>query len=288
MASEPLTTTDYIQHHLQNLVYGKNPDGSWSFAHSPEQAADMGFWAFHVDSLGWSIGLGLVFCWLFSKAAKRATSGVPGGFQNFIEFVIEFVNNTVKDSFHGRSKLVGPLALTVFVWVFLMNLMDLIPVDLIPYSAQLFGQYVLGMDPHDVYFKIVPTTDINVTAGLALGVFVLMIYYGFKIKGPGYVREFLFHPFNHWLFIPVNLFMEVVGLLARPFSLALRLFGNMFAGEIIFALIATMYSAGIIIGIFGGFLQMGWAIFHILIITLQAYIFMVLTVVYLSMSHEEH
>jgi len=288
MASESLTTTSYIQHHLQNLVYGRHPDGTWGFALSPQEAADMGFWAIHVDSMGWSIGLGLVFCWLFHKAAKKATSGVPGAFQNFIEFIIEFVNNTVKDSFHGRSQLVGPLALTIFVWVFLMNLMDLLPVDLIPYSAQLFGQYLLGMDPHEVYFKIVPTTDINVTAGLALGVFVLMIYYGFKIKGVGYVREFLLHPFNHWIFIPVNLFMEVVGLLARPFSLALRLFGNMFAGEMIFILIATMYSAGLLLGIFGGFLQMGWAIFHILIITLQAFIFMVLTVVYLSMSHQDH
>ncbi|MFA5633175.1 MAG: F0F1 ATP synthase subunit A [Porticoccaceae bacterium] len=288
MAGGTQTTTEYIQHHLQNLVYGRHPDGSWGFAHSPQEAADMGFWAIHVDSMGWSIGLGLAFCWLFRKAAKSATAGVPGGLQNFVEYIVEFVNGTVKDSFHGHSKVVGPLALTIFVWVFLMNLMDLLPVDLIPYSAQLFGQYFLGMDPHHVYFKIVPTTDINVPAGMALGVFVLMIYYGFKIKGPGYIKDFTLHPFNHWALIPVNLFMEVVGMLAKPFSLALRLFGNMFAGEIIFALIATMYSAGIIIGIFGGFLQMGWAIFHILIITLQAYIFMVLTVVYLSMSHEDH
>ena len=288
MAGGTQTTTEYIQHHLQNLVYGRHPDGSWGFAHSPQEAADMGFWAIHVDSMGWSIGLGLIFCWLFRKAAKSATAGVPSGLQNFVEYIIEFVNTTVKDSFHGHSKVVGPLALTIFVWVFLMNLMDLVPVDLIPYSAQLFGQYFLGMDPHHVYFKIVPTTDINVPAGMALGVFALMIYYGFKIKGPGYIKDFTLHPFNHWALIPVNLFMEVVGMLAKPFSLALRLFGNMFAGEIIFALIATMYSAGIIIGVFGGFLQMGWAIFHILIITLQAYIFMVLTVVYLSMSHEDH
>ncbi|MFA5493605.1 MAG: F0F1 ATP synthase subunit A [Porticoccaceae bacterium] len=288
MASGTQTTTEYIQHHLQNLVYGKHPDGTWGFAHSPQEATDMGFWAIHVDSLGWSIGLGIVFCWLFRTAAKKATSGVPGGFQNFIEYVMEFVGGTVRDSFHGHSKVVGPLALTIFVWVFLMNLMDLIPVDLIPYTAQLFGQHVLGMDPHHVYFKIVPTTDVNVTAGMALGVFVLMIFYGFKIKGAGYAREFVLHPFNHWAFIPVNLFMEVVGLLAKPFSLALRLFGNMFAGEMIFILIATMYSAGLLLGIFGGFLQLGWAIFHILIITLQAFIFMVLTVVYLSMSHEDH
>src|SRR5690606_30377691 len=147
---------------------------------------------------------------------------------------------------------------------------------------------VLVMETHLVYFKIVPSTDVNVTAGMAFGVFALMIFYGFKIKGPGYIKDFTLHPFNHWAFIPVNLFMEVVGMLAKPFSLALRLFGNMFAGEMIFILIATMYSAGLILGIFGGFLQLGWAIFHILIITLQAFIFMVLTVVYLSMSHEDH
>ncbi len=279
MAAGNQTPNEYIQHHLQNLVYGRHPDGSWGFAHSSEEAAEMGFWAIHVDSMGWSIGLGLVFCWIFGWAARRASTGVPGGLQNFVEWLVEFVEGTVKDSFHGRSKLVGPLALTVFVWVFLMNLMDLVPVDLVP---RLFS--LAGVE----YQKIVPTTDINVPAGLALGVFVLMIFYGFKIKGVAYLKEFILHPFNHWALIPVNLFMEVVGLLAKPFSLGLRLFGNMYAGEMIFILIATMYSAGLILGIFGGLLQMGWAIFHILIITLQAFIFMVLTVVYLSMAHEDH
>ena len=295
---------EYIAHHLTNLTYGKLPAGyvrkntdgteteltasTWTLAKSGKEAQDMGFMAVHVDSLGWSVFMGLLFVWFFSRVAKKATSGVPGTAQNLVEAVVGFVDNTVKETFHGRSAMIAPLALTIFVWVFLMNLMDLIPVDLIPYTAQLFGQHVLGMDPHHVYFKIVPTTDVNVTAGMALGVFVLMIFYGFKIKGAGYAREFVLHPFNHWAFIPVNLFMEVVGLLAKPFSLALRLFGNMFAGEMIFILIATMYSAGLLLGIFGGFLQLGWAIFHILIITLQAFIFMVLTVVYLSMSHEDH
>lgn len=288
MASDTLTTTAYIQHHLQNMVYGRHPDGTWGFAHSAQEASDMGFMAFHVDSLGWSIGLGIIFCWIFRIAARRATSDVPGKFQNSIEMIIEFVSGTVKDSFHGRSALIGPLALTIFVWIFLMNLMDLVPIDLIPYSAQLIGEHFLGMDPHHVYFKIVPTTDINVPFGMALGVFALMIFYGFKVKGPGYLKEFVFHPFDHWIFIPVNLFMEVVGMLAKPFSMAMRLFGNMFAGEMIFILIATIYSAGLLLGIFGGFLQLGWAIFHILIITLQAFLFMVLTVVYLSMSCEEH
>ncbi|MCK9502760.1 MAG: F0F1 ATP synthase subunit A [Porticoccaceae bacterium] len=288
MAGATQTTTEYIQHHLQNLVYGKHPDGSWGFAHSIEEAQQMGFWAIHVDSMLWSIGLGAIFCFLFRRVAAKASTGVPSGLQSFVEMIVEFVDNVVKDAFHGKNKLVAPLALTIFVWVFLMNLMDLIPVDLIPYLAQLFGQHFLGMDPHHVYFKIVPSTDVNVTMGMALSVFMLMIYYSFKIKGTGFIKELTLHPFNHWAFIPVNLFMEVVGLLAKPFSLGLRLFGNMYAGEMIFILIATMYSAGLILGIFGGFLQMGWAIFHILIITLQAFIFMVLTVVYLSMAHEDH
>lgn len=288
MAGENQTSMDYIQHHLQNLVYGRNPDGTWSFALSPEQASDMGFWAIHVDSMAWSIGLGAVFCFFFWKAAHKATSGVPRLWQNMVEWLVEFIDGNVRDIFHGRNPLIGPLALTIFVWVFLMNLMDLLPVDLIPYSAQLFGAYVLGMDPHQVYFKIVPSTDVNITGGLALGVFVLMIYYSIKIKGVGFAKELAFTPFNHWLFIPINLFMEVVGLLAKPFSLALRLFGNMFAGEMIFILIATLYSAGLLLSLFGGVMQWAWAVFHILIITLQAFIFMVLTVVYLSQAHEEH
>ncbi len=287
MAGET-TSTSYIQHHLQNLTFGRFDDGSWGFATQPEEFEQMGFMAIHVDSMLWSIGLGLVFCFIFGRAARRATSGVPTGLQNFVELVVEFVHGVVKDSFHGRNKLIAPLALTIFVWVFLMNLMDLVPVDLIPYSAQLFGQYVLGMDPHDVYFKIVPTTDLNVPIGLALGVFALMIFYGFKVKGPAFLNDFIFHPFNHWAFIPVNLFMEVVGLLAKPFSLGMRLFGNLFAGEMIFILIATTYSAGLLVAIFGGVLQVSWAIFHILIITLQAFIFMVLTVAYISMSQEDH
>ncbi len=279
MAGGNQTTTEYIQHHLQNLVFGNHPEHGWGLAHSAQDAADMGFWAIHLDSLLWSAGLGVIFCWLFYRAARKASTEVPTGFQNFAEWIIEFIDSTVKDSFHGRNKMIAPLALTIFVWVFLMNLMDLIPVDLVPWAFSLLGVH---------YQKIVPSTDPNVTLGMALAVFILMLYYSFKIKGVGFIKELTLHPFNHWAFIPVNLFMEVVGLLAKPFSLGLRLFGNMYAGEMIFILIATMYSAGLILGIFGGFLQMGWAIFHILIITLQAFIFMVLTVVYLSMAHEDH
>jgi len=292
MAGDNPTTTEYIQHHLTNLTYGKLPEGferydgsvlsqdTWTMAHGSAEAAAMGFTAFHVDSLLWSLGLGLIFCWIFARVAKNATTGVPGRFQNFIEMIVEFVDNNVKDMFHGRNPLVAPLALTIFVWVFLMNLMDLVPVDLVP---AIMGALGVG------YQKIVPSTDPNITLGMALGVFILMLYYSIKIKGVGgFVKELTMHPFNHPAFIPVNLFMELVGLLAKPFSLGLRLFGNMYAGEMIFILIAVMYSAGLFFGLFGGLLQVGWAIFHILVITLQAFIFMVLTVVYLSMAHEDH
>ena len=179
----------------------------------------------------------------------------------------------------ATNKLIAPLSLTIFVWVFLMNLMDLIPVDVVPELMMLVGVE---------YQKIVPSTDPNITMGMAIGVFVLMLFYSIKVKGFGFVKELTMNPFNHWAFIPVNLFMEVVGLLAKPFSLGLRLFGNMYAGEMIFILIAALFSAGIVWLVPAAFLQIGWAIFHILVITLQAFIFMVLTIVYLSMAHEDH
>jgi F-type H+-transporting ATPase subunit a len=332
------TTTEYIQHHLTNLVYGNHPENGWSFANGAEEAAEMGFMAIHVDSMAWSFGLGVLFCWFFRSAAMRATAGVPSGMLNFVELIVEFIDGSVKDSFHGRNKMVAPLALTIFVWIFLMNFMDLLPVDLIPELLMLAGVS---------YQKIVPSTDPNITLGMALGVFALMLYYSFKIKGTGFIAELTMHPFNHWAFIPINLFMEVVGLLAKPFSLGLRLFGNMYAGEMIFILIATMFAAGAGAGLVGGglhaqffeehtalfwliifmlvcgvcalnlkgkvstgktvflsivfmtvgggltamaggLMQWSWAVFHILVITLQAFIFMVLTVVYLGMAHEEH
>ena len=292
MAGETQTISEYIVHHLTNLTYGKLPagferedgsivadGGAWVMAHGGEEVAAMGFNAIHVDSMAWSIGLGIFFCWLFRGVAKKAQAGVPSGVLNLVEMVVEFVDNTVRDTFHGKNKLVAPLALTVFVWVFLMNLMDLLPVDLIPTLLGLVGVH---------YQKIVPSTDPNITMGMALGIFILMLYYSIKVKGFGFVRELTLNPFNHWVFIPVNLFMEVVGLLAKPFSLGLRLFGNMYAGEMIFILIAALFSAGLAWAVPAGLLQVGWAIFHILVITLQAFIFMVLTIVYLSMAHEDH
>ena len=292
MAGENQTVSEYIVHHLTNLTYGRLPEGferydggiipdggSWVIAHGPDEISAMGFYAIHIDSMLWSFGLGVFFCWFFFLMSRRVSLDPPTGSINLVEMIVEFIDNTVKDTFHGKNPLIAPLALTIFVWVFLMNLMDLIPVDLIPYSLSLAGVE---------YQKIVPSTDPNITMGMALGVFILMLFYSIKVKGLGFVKELTMNPFNHPLFIPVNLFMEVVGLLAKPFSLGLRLFGNMYAGEMIFILIAALFSAGIMWMLPAAILQLGWAIFHILVITLQAFIFMVLTVVYLSMAHEDH
>lgn len=289
------TVSEYIIHHLSNLTYGKLPAGyerhdytgetqvlaqdTWTFAHSSVEAADMGFMAIHVDSMFWSLLLGVIFLSLFRYVAVKATSGVPTGIVSLVEMVVEFVDTNVKDMFHGHNKLVAPLALTVFVWVFFMNLMDLVPVDLIPWALTFAGIH---------YQKVVPSTDMNITMAMSLGIFLLMIYYSITVKGMGFLKELSFTPFNHWAFIPFNLFLEIVGLLAKPFSHGMRLFGNMYAGEMIFILIATMYSGGIAVGVGGVLLQLGWAIFHILVVTLQAFLFMVLTIMYLSSAHEEH
>ena len=291
MAAEEhaLTSTEYIKHHLTNMTYGKMPDGSWKLAETAEEAQQMGFTAIHLDSMGWSITLGVIFCLLFWIVAKAANSGVPTKFQSAIEMIIEFVDSSVRDTFHGKSRLIAPLALTIFVWIFLMNLMDLMPVDFIPHLATLIGSNVFGMDPHSVYFKIVPTTDPNITLGMSLSVFALIIFYSIREKGvSGFVGELALNPFNpknpiaKALLIPFNLLLELVTFLARPISLALRLFGNMYAGELIFILIALLPFW------IQWALSVPWAIFHILIITLQAFIFMMLTIVYLSMASEKH
>ena len=254
------SATDYIVHHLTNLTVGE------------------GFWTFHLDTLFFSVALGLTLLVLFRLAAVRATSGVPGGLQNFVETLVEFVDRQVKDTFHGKSALIAPLALTIFCWVFLWNAMDLVPVDALPEPAKALGV---------PYLRVVPSTDLNATFGLSITVFLLIIFYSIKIKGPaGYAREFLTHPFGPYLF-PANLILNIVELVAKPVSLGLRLFGNLYAGEMIFILIALLYGAGWLLGAFAGVLQLGWAIFHLLVITLQAFIFMVLTIVYLSMAHED-
>jgi len=278
-SSETLTSGEYIKHHLTNLTFGYQPEHGWGIAHSAEDAREMGLWAIHLDTMFWSILLGVLFLWGFHSAAKKATSGVPSSWQSFVEIMIDFVDGNVRGSFSGRNPLIAPLALTIFVWIFLMNLMDLVPVDLIPWVASAIG---IG------HMKVVPTTDPNATFGMSIGVFLLIIYYSIKIKGVGgFFGELAFQPFGK-AGLPFNLVLEGINLLAKPLSLSLRLFGNLYAGEMIFILIALMYGGGLVLGVAGGALQLVWAIFHILIITLQAFIFMTLTIVYLDMAHQEH
>ena len=290
---EALTSASYIKHHLTNLTYGQVPDGTWGFAKSAEEAAQMGFWAINVDTMGWSLVLGLVFFLMFRSVAKKATSGVPSGLVNGVEAVIEFVDNSVKGMFPYRSAMVAPMALTILVWIFFMNAMDLVAIDLLPKTAELVGVHVLGADPHHVYFKVVPSTDPNITLGMAFSVFLLIVFFSIREKGiGGFLGELTLHPFSskniivQICCIPVNLVLELVNLIAKPVSLGLRLFGNLYAGEVIFILIAIMYGVNLVLGLFGISLQVIWALFHILIIALQAFIFMVLTIVYMSMAFQ--
>jgi len=280
MATGELTYSAYIKHHLQNLTYGKFPDGHWGFAENASEAKEMGFMALHVDTLGFSFVLGAIFLFLFANAAKRASIDAPSGFQNFIESIIDFIDDNVRGSFKGQNRMVAPLALTTFIWIVLMNTMDLVPVDWLPVLAQKIGGF-FGADPHHVYLKVVPTTDPNMTFGMSIGIFLLILFYSVKEKGlGGFVGELTLHPFGKWM-LPANLFLEGVNLLAKPVSLALRLFGNMYAGEMIFILCALLpfwiqWS-----------LSLPWAIFHILIVLLQAFIFMTLVIVYMDMAHQK-
>ena len=277
MATSYESAEEYIRHHLTNLTFGQKADGSWGIAHGADEIREMGFWSINLDSMIFSIGLGALFLWLFARVASKATTDAPTGWQNFVEMLVEFIDESVRGSFSGKNPLVAPLALTIFVWVFLLNLMDLVAVDLVPWLAALAGI---------PYMKIVPTTDPNITFGLSLAVFALVLYYSFKMKGPGgFFAELAFHPFPKFM-LPVNLVLEGVTLIAKPVSLSLRLFGNLYAGEMIFILIALMYGGGVVLAVSGGFLQLLWALFHILIITLQAFIFMTLTIVYLDMASQ--
>ena len=276
-AHTPITSEEYIQHHLTNWVCGKTESHGWTC--DPHHANEMGFWAFHIDSLGWSVFLGTVFILLFRWGIPKLSTEAPSGMQNFVEMCIEFVNDNVQSVFvSAKNNLIGPMALTVLIWVFLMNLMDLVPVDYLPELAK-----GAGIE----YFKVVPTADPNITLGMALAVFILIIFYSIKIKGlKGFVAELTLHPFGKY-FIPVNFILEGVNLIAKPISLGLRLFGNLYAGEMIFILIALMLTfSSISIGLLGVGLHIIWALFHVLILGLQAFIFMVLTIVYLAMAHE--
>ena len=274
----PQTSAEYITHHLQNLQVCRNDAGEWVWN---QCAGNVG--AINVDSMFWSVLLGLVFVVSFRNVARKTSAGKPGKFQAFAEMLVELVDSSVKDTFHGTSKLIAPLGLTIFVWVFLMNLMDLVPVDWIPMAAA-----AVGIE----YMKVVPTTDPNITFGMSIAVFLLIIAYTHMAKGPlGLIKDLTLHPIAPptkgigLLFAPFviafNFILESVALVAKPVSLSLRLFGNMYAGELIFILIA-------LIGWFQLPLHFGWAVFHVLIVTLQAFIFMMLTIVYLSLASEKH
>jgi F-type H+-transporting ATPase subunit a len=255
------TTSEYISHHLTN----------WHVGH--------GFWTLHLDTIIVSWLVGILALGAFYLAARKVTAGAPGRFQSFVEMIVDFVDAQVKDSYHGKRGFVTPLAITIFVWVWVMNAMDFLPVDVLPRITE-----AMGLE----HFKAVPTTDPNQTFAMAITVFLIMIFMNFKKKGAGgFAHEVFTAPFGKWLF-PVNLLFRVIEDLAKPVSLALRLFGNMYAGEMVFILLAVLASGGAVMGAAGGVLNLGWAIFHILIVTLQAFVFMMLTIVYMSMASESH
>lgn len=254
--------SEAIQHHLEHLKLNL----------SNFTISDNGFWTLNLDTFSVGLITAVIIAVLFRYAAIRMQVGVPGKLQNFVEVCVEFVHKNVKETFHGESNLIAPLALTLFLWIFLMNTLDLLPVDLMPGIAGLFGI------PH---LKIVPTADPNMTFAMSISVFFLIIFYNVTVKGFHLGKEILTKPFGPFLF-PLNILFRIIEECVKPFSLALRLFGNMFAGELIFVLIAQMpWWAQILPGSL-------WAIFHILIITIQAFIFMMLTIAYLSMAHDTH
>jgi len=274
-----VTSTDYIKHHLTYLTFNVK---------TMSLGTDGGFWSLNLDTIFFSILVGIIAMGLLYAGARRVSTGIPGKIQNFAEMLLVFADNQVKDCFHGRNNVIGPLALTIFIWVFLMNFMDILPVDVLPEMASLVGIH---------HLKVVPTNDLNVTFGLSLSVFVLIVFYSLKIKGPKvFLKELTLQPFNNPFFIPFNLVLELVSLIAKPISLALRLFGNLYAGELIFILIALLslhpspssITGTVTLGVAQFLLSLAWSIFHILVITLQAFIFMVLTIVYLSLAHEDH
>jgi F-type H+-transporting ATPase subunit a len=270
------TTGDYISHHLQNLQVCR-VDGAWVWN---ECAGN--FWTLNVDSMFFAVLLGALLSLVLYRVAKGFATGKPGKLQTAVELLVGMVDSSVRDGFHGHNKLIAPLALTIFAWVFLMNLMDLIPVDWLPW---------VGAHAHVPYLKVVPTTDVNVTFAMSLSVFVLTIYYSIKVKSPmGFLKELTLHPLAPPTrgigllaapgVVAFNFVLEGSSFLARPVSLSLRLWGNMYAGELIFILIALL-------GWYQLPLHFGWAVFHILVITLQAYIFMMLTIVYLNQAHDK-
>jgi F-type H+-transporting ATPase subunit a len=278
------TASEYIVHHLTHLK-------------SASQTSLVDWSVIHLDSMFVSVGLGLLALFFMMRAAARATSGVPGRFQAAVEIMVEMVADQAKGIVHSAEsrKFVAPLALTVFVWIFLMNAMDLLPLDVLPNIwASIYG--AAGHDPHHAYLRTVPTADLNATLGMSLSVLLICLYYNVKIKGlGGWLHELFTAPFgSHPVLYPINFAMQLIEFVAKTVSHGMRLFGNMYAGELIFMLIALMGAAWA--GTLGsGMLWVGgvvagtiWAIFHILIITLQAFIFMMLTLVYIGQAHESH
>ena len=310
MADKELNSTDYIQHHLQNLTFGECSDGKWRFAdghinfgkdheaHVEQKeytcdVSEMGFNSIHVDTMGISLLLGGLFCFFFWRVAKNASVDKPSKTQNAIEYMFDFVKGVVNDNFQDKNnKLVGPLSLTIVCWVFLMNLMDLLPVDLVPWITNGFQSSTIYGPIH--YFKVLPVADVNAPMGMALGIAILIHYYSIKKKGlGGFLGELTLQPLGKWA-MPFNMLIEIPGFYAKQIALGLRLYGNLFAGEMIFILIALFFGAlfeslyGFALGVFGVLLYVAWAIFHVLIIALQAYVFMILTVVFLNQAHETH
>jgi F-type H+-transporting ATPase subunit a len=265
------TASEYIVHHL----------GHFS-THHQEKIVD--FSIINMDTLFWSVAMGILGCLIMYMAARRATAGVPGRLQAFVEMVVEMVDDQAKSIVHGDRSFIAPLALTVFVWVFLMNSLDFLPVDLF---SSLFS--VLGIEHLFPHHRVVPTADLNGTMGIALGVLALMLYYNVKIKGAGgFIHELFAAPFGIWL-APFNLLLNIIEFAAKTVSLAMRLFGNMYAGELLFLLIALLGSTATVFGFVGHVIAGSmWAIFHILIVLLQAFIFMMLTLVYIGQAHEGH
>lgn len=264
------TNQQYIKHHLNNLQFDLK---IWSWVTSENSTS---FWVINIDSLFFSILLGTIFLFTASYIIKSATVSNPNKLQSGMELIVLFVHQNVKDMFHGNNILITPIAIIVFIWILLMNAMDLIPVDLFPYIANYFIEIS--------ELRIVPSSDINITCSMALNIFILVIYYNIKINGiVGFMLKLLRQPFKHPLCIPLNLILEVIALLSKPISLSLRLFGNMYSGELIFILIA-----GLLPWWMQWILSLPWAIFHILIIVLQAFIFMVLTIIYLSSAYDKH
>ena len=284
------TASEYIVHHLQHMQYNFSLE-------AVKQKSIVDFSLFNLDSVFWSVLMGVLGCWLLWLGARKATSGVPGRFQAAVEIMAEMVENQAKGVIHNAKsrKLISPLALTVFVWIFLMNALDLLPVDLLP-EIWAKSYAAAGHDPHHAYMRIVPTADLSTTLGLSVGVLLVCLFYNIKIKGlGGWAHELVAAPFgNHWALYPVNFLMQIIEYVAKTVSHGMRLFGNMFAGELVFMLIALMGGAWALnatgIGLAIGHIIAGsvWAIFHILIITLQAFIFMMLTLIYTGQAHEAH